>query len=35
MKYEEGEGGVVLCKDPFATTNSAVDELIEMMRRPV
>ncbi|WP_431709283.1 Pup--protein ligase [Glutamicibacter uratoxydans] len=35
MKYEEGSGGVVLCKDPFATEDPAVDELIELMQQPV
>ncbi|MGR6900713.1 Pup--protein ligase [Glutamicibacter sp. BSL13] len=35
MKYEEGPGGVVLCKDPFATEDPRVDELIELMRQPV
>ncbi|GAA1411177.1 Pup--protein ligase [Glutamicibacter uratoxydans] len=35
MKYEEGQGGVVLCKDPFATQNDQVDELIEIMSKPV
>ncbi|MCW4464894.1 Pup--protein ligase [Glutamicibacter sp. MNS18] len=35
MKYEEGPGGVVLCKDPFATEDAQVDELIELMRQPV
>ncbi len=35
MKYEEGQGGVVLCKDPFATQNDQVNELIEIMSKPV
>jgi len=35
MKFEEGAGGVVLCKDPFATEDARVDELIELMRQPV
>ncbi|WP_313814612.1 Pup--protein ligase [Glutamicibacter sp.] len=35
MKYEEGQGGIVLCKDPFAIQNDQVDELIEIMSRPI
>lgn len=35
MKYEEGSGGIVLAKDPFATTNPQVDELIRIMSQPV
>jgi len=35
MKYEEGAGGIVLAKDPFATSNPQVDELIQIMSQPV
>jgi len=35
MKYEEGAGGIVLCKDPFETQNAQVDELIAIMSQPI
>ncbi|WP_418906625.1 Pup--protein ligase [Glutamicibacter endophyticus] len=35
MKYEEGAGGTVLCKDPFATEDPRVQELLAIMNQPV
>ena len=35
MKYEDEPGGIVLCKDPFATSDPEVDKLIDLMsQRP-
>ncbi|MGQ3384869.1 Pup--protein ligase [Glutamicibacter sp. TV12E] len=31
MKYEDEPGGIVLCKDPFATSDPEVDKLIDLM----